>query len=40
MSTGSGSLRFRLVNMREDIIMGFFTGGEYIRMTMNSPNVF
>ncbi|XP_064404192.1 uncharacterized protein LOC135349586 [Halichondria panicea] len=27
MTSGSGSLRFRLVNMRDDIIMGFFTGG-------------
>lgn len=27
LSTGAGLLRFRLVNMRADVIVGFFTGG-------------
>ena len=27
LSTGTGVLRFRLVNMRADVIVGFFTGG-------------
>ena len=29
MVSGGGSMRFRLVNMRDDVIMGFFTGGVY-----------
>ena len=27
MSTGVGSLRFQMINMRDDMIVGFFTGG-------------
>ena len=26
MSTGNGSCRFRLVNMRQDVLFGFFSG--------------
>ncbi len=32
MTSGSGSLQFRLVNMRDDVIMGFFTGGVCVCM--------
>ena len=30
MSEGRGSLNFRLVNMREDVIIGFVRGGMYV----------
>ena len=43
MSEGKGSLNFRLVNMRDEIIMGFFRqgmlmgGGSRIQMILRSP---